>query len=165
MQWNQLVLVTGIWRNINDFEDPKISLVRNWCATLFQEVKAIGYYFFKVLLNKETVRSLFCLALKLLNCKSWLAAFTNVPSSAVWYVVSPGEIEAINSTLRLRNVFCFFLAFDFRFCVVIRFSSPPQRPMTSDFEGFSIPDFIHYIYFPILILEKEPVFSLLNVQC
>ena len=38
------------------------------------------------------------------------------------------------------------------------FSSPPQRPMTSDFEGFSIPDFIHYIYFPILILEKEPVF-------
>ena len=38
------------------------------------------------------------------------------------------------------------------------FSSPPQRPMTSDFEGFSIPDFIHYIFFPILILEKEPVF-------
>ena len=60
-----------------------------------------------------------------------------------------------------------FLAFDFcRFCVVHSvFSSPPQRPMTSDFEGFSIPDFIHYIYFPILILEKEPVFSLLNVQC
>jgi len=28
--------------------------------------------------------------------------------------------------------------------------------MTSDFEGFSITDFIHYIYFPILILEKEP---------
>ena len=37
----------------------------------------------------------------------------------------------------------------------------PQQPMTSDFEGFSIPDFIHYIYFPILILEKEPVFSFL----
>ena len=34
--------------------------------------------------------------------------------------------------------------------------------MTSDFEGFPIPDFTHYIYFPILILEKEPVFSLLN---
>ena len=44
-------------------------------------------------------------------------------------------------------------------------SSTPQRPMTSDFEGFSIPDFIHYIYFLILILVKEPVFSLLNVQC
>ena len=58
----------------------------------------------------------------------------------------------------LRDLFCFaFLAFDFsRFSVF--FSSPPQRPMTSDFEGFSIPDYIHYIYFPILILEKEPVF-------
>ena len=33
--------------------------------------------------------------------------------------------------------------------------------MTSDFAGFSIQDFIHYIYFPILILEKEPVFPLL----
>ena len=38
------------------------------------------------------------------------------------------------------------------------FSSSPQRPMTPDVEGFSIPDFIHYISFPILILEKEPVF-------
>ena len=28
-------------------------------------------------------------------------------------------------------------------------SSPPLRPMTSDFEGFSTPDFIHYIFFPI----------------
>ena len=50
-------------------------------------------------------------------------------------------------------------------CGHFLFSSQPQRPMTSDFEGFSIPDFIHNIYFPILILEKEPVFSLLNVQC
>jgi len=33
--------------------------------------------------------------------------------------------------------------------------------MTSDFEGVSIPDFIHYIFFPILILEKEPVFPFL----
>ena len=41
------------------------------------------------------------------------------------------------------------------------FSSPPQRSMTSDFEGFSIPDFIHYLYFPILILEIEPVFPFL----
>jgi len=30
--------------------------------------------------------------------------------------------------------------------------------MTSDFEGFSIQDCIYYIYFPILILEKESVF-------
>ena len=53
------------------------------------------------------------------------------------------------------NSLCVFLAIDFcRFCVVI----PPQRPMTSDFEGFSIPDCIHYIYFPIFILKKWPVF-------
>ena len=33
--------------------------------------------------------------------------------------------------------------------------------MTSNFEGFSSLDFIHYIYFPILILKKEPVFCFL----
>ena len=54
------------------------------------------------------------------------------------------------------------LAFDFcRLCVVIRFNIPATTAMTSDFEGFSIPDFIHYIYFLILILEKEPVFPFL----
>ena len=41
------------------------------------------------------------------------------------------------------------------------FPSPPQRPMTSDFEGFSISDVIHFIYFPILILGKESVFPFL----
>ena len=42
----------------------------------------------------------------------------------------------------------FFLAFDFLSVLLGHsfFSSPPQRPMTFDFEGFSIPDFIHYIY-------------------
>ena len=34
-----------------------------------------------------------------------------------------------------------------------------------DFCLFSIPDFIQGIYVLILTLEKEPVFSLLNVQC
>ena len=62
----------------------------------------------------------------------------------------------------LKHFIFFFIAFDFcQFCVVNRFSSPPQRPMTSDFKVFSIPDFIHYIYFPSLILEKEPVFPFL----
>ena len=60
----------------------------------------------------------------------------------------------------IRSLFWVFLAFDFcRFCMVIWFLlSLTQRPMTSDFEGFSIPDFIHYIFFPILTLQKEPVF-------
>ena len=46
-------------------------------------------------------------------------------------------------------LFFYFLAIDF--LSVLRghlvFSSPPQRPMTSDFEGFSIPDVIHFIFF------------------
>ena len=49
----------------------------------------------------------------------------------------------------------YFYFFSVRRLSVLRghsfFSSPPKRPMTSDFEGFSIPDFIHYIYFSILI--------------
>jgi len=36
--------------------------------------------------------------------------------------------------------------------------------MTSDFEGFSIPDLISHIYFPILILEKEPPFLVFSAK-
>ena len=58
--------------------------------------------------------------------------------------------------------------FSVRLCWFLRghsfFSSPPQRPMTSNFEGFSIPDLIHFICFPILILEKEPVFPFLMLK-
>ena len=43
----------------------------------------------------------------------------------------------------------FFCFFSVRLLSVLRghsfFPSPPQWPMTSDFEGFSIPYFIHYI--------------------
>ena len=44
------------------------------------------------------------------------------------------------------------------------FFTPPQRPMTSNFEGF-LYQILSITLFLILILEKEPVFSLLNVQC
>ena len=64
----------------------------------------------------------------------------------------------------LCNKFFVFVFFSVRLLPVLCDHSV-FRPMTSDFEGFSIPDFIHYIYFLILILEKEPVFSILNVQC
>ena len=47
-----------------------------------------------------------------------------------------------------RKVFFFF---SIQLLSVLRghsvFASSPQWPMTSDFEGFSIPDFIHYIFF------------------
>ena len=48
------------------------------------------------------------------------------------------------------------------FCVVIRLFHTRHNgkwPPTS--KDFSISDLIHYLYFPILILEKEPVFPLL----
>ena len=83
----------------------------------------------------------------------------------------PFSVSQLYNDYNLLDVSCFFVCvfFSVQLLSVLRghtvFSSPPQRPMTSDFEGFSIPDFIHYIYFPILILEKEPVYSLLNVQC
>ena len=51
-----------------------------------------------------------------------------------------------------------------RFCVLIRFFHPRhngQWPPTSK----DLLSQMLSIYFPILILEKEPVFSLLNVQC
>ena len=70
-----------------------------------------------------------------------------------------------HNVYRAMIVFLFvFLAFEFcRFCMIIRFFH--QRQMTSNFEGFSIPDCIHYILFPILILQKEPVFPCFNVEC
>ena len=61
-------------------------------------------------------------------------------------------------------VFCFFSV---QLLSVLHghlfFSSPSQRPMTSAFKGFSIPDLIHYIYFPILILEKRA--SIFPFEC
>ena len=83
-----------------------------------------------------------------------------------------GKLEthkSIPEKLNFQSSQFLFFYFSVRLLSVLRghsvFSSPPQRPITSDFAGFSIPDFIHYIYVPILILEKEPVFSILNVQC
>ena len=53
----------------------------------------------------------------------------------------------------------FYICFSVRLLSVLRghsvFSSPPQCPMTSDSEWFSIPDFIHYIYFPVLRLKSQ----------
>ena len=65
---------------------------------------------------------------------------------------------------RLTVLLLLFLAFNFcRFCVFVHFFSfPPQRSMPSDFEGFPIPDCIHYFYFPTWILEKEAVFPYLT---
>ena len=65
-------------------------------------------------------------------------------------------------------VFLFFLAFDFcRFSVVIRFFHPSHNgqwpPSSKDFRSQILS--ITFIFLIILILEKEPVFSLFNVEC
>ena len=65
------------------------------------------------------------------------------------------------------NLLYFLWFFSVRLLSVLRghsfFHPRHNGQVTSDFEGFSIPDFIHYIkfYFPILNLEKEPVFPFL----
>ena len=64
-------------------------------------------------------------------------------------------------TRALRHIFLFFLRSTFvssGWSFV--FSSPPQRPMTSDFQDFYT-RFYPLHYFPIFILEKEPVFPFL----
>ena len=68
----------------------------------------------------------------------------------------------IQCTLSPFDLF-FLLFFSVRLLSVLRrhlvFSSPLQRPMTSDFEGFSIPDFIHYIcFFYLNSWERASIF-------
>ena len=63
--------------------------------------------------------------------------------------------------------FVFFLASDFLLVLCSQslfFSSPPQGPMTSDFEGF-LSQILSITFLTILILEREPVFPFFNVEC
>ena len=61
-----------------------------------------------------------------------------------------------------NKVFKKKIVFDFcRFCVVIRFFISATTANDLPLWRIFIPDCIHYIYFPILILEKEPVFPFL----
>ena len=93
--------------------------------------------------------------------------YIDINTSLIWPNFSS---SLVISDLIIHNLFTFKKnLFSVRLLSVRRghlgFSSPPQRPMISDFEGFSIPDFIHYIYLSILILETGPVFPFFNVQC
>ena len=77
------------------------------------------------------------------------------------------QLHFFEHVSKLRIFFRFF--FSVQLLSILRghsvFSSPPQRQMNFNFAGFSIPDVTHYIYFfPVLILEKEPVFSLFIVE-
>ena len=93
----------------------------------------------------------------------FLATNTDTAHRYMW-VNDTGEVRTdggytnIASKKRTSNL-CKYLvsSFFFSFCFfrllsVLRghsiFPSPPRRSMTSDFEGFSIPDLIHYIFVP-----------------
>ena len=60
----------------------------------------------------------------------------------------------------------FFLTFDFcRFCVInLFFSSPPQRPMTSDSEGFPS-QMLSITVLSYLYSSERASISLFNVEC
>ena len=56
----------------------------------------------------------------------------------------------------------FFLAFDLS---VLRFFITATTANDLRLRRIFIPDFIHDFFYPILILEKEPVFPFFNVEC
>ena len=66
------------------------------------------------------------------------------------------------------SFFLFFFSFYFCLLSFLRghsvFPSLPQRPMTSDFEGFSIPDIIHYIFFYLNSSERAGIFPFLMLS-
>ena len=71
----------------------------------------------------------------------------------VWKIIFLKSDAVVRDTVGCCQGHSFLVFFlSIRLLSVLRghsfFLSPPQRPMTSDFEGFPIPDFIHYIYFP-----------------
>ena len=73
------------------------------------------------------------------------------PLVTLYTVLSQDCLEGFHKVIfqEKQFLFCFFsVRLQSVLCGHLVFSSPPQRPMTSDFKGFSIPDFIHYIFFP-----------------
>ena len=82
--------------------------------------------------------------------------------SIVWYSI----IQEFNKTVCLNRIL-FFLggAFDFcGFCVIIHFFIPVTTANDIWLRRISIPEFIHYIFCPIIILQKEPVFPSLMLS-
>ena len=65
-----------------------------------------------------------------------------------------------------QSFFLYFLTFDFcQFCVVIRFFIPATTANDLQLRKHFYPRSYPLHFCPILILKKEPVLSLLNVQC
>ena len=76
-----------------------------------------------------------------------------------------GNICIIVYKLVYIDWLAFFLAFDFcLFCVAIRFFIRVTTANDHQLRRISIPEFIHYIFCPIFILEKEPVYPFLMLS-
>ena len=74
------------------------------------------------------------------------------------FVIIKLSSRSLNPT-KVPIVSFFCLAFDFcQFCVVINFFIPATTANDLWLRRISIPDLIHYIFCPIFILEKEPIF-------
>ena len=132
--------------------------------TVFRKVKNQNLLYNKILFNMNRLPSTLStivfacpslVILKMCNIKLFIMALLHWRTLVMRY-----------SVIFKKKCSFYFLAFDFCwFCVVILFSSSATTANDLRLQRISIPDLIHYIYFPILIPEKEPVFSLLNVQC
>ena len=107
-------------------------------------------------------------SVKILQISLWFIQFYCFEVGGHWVVVA--GMRKLNDHAEPWNIIKSHSTAMVFFSVQLFVGSAWSIPITTandlqTSKDFSIPDFIHYIYFPILILEKEPVFSLLNVQC
>ena len=97
---------------------------------------------------------------------SW--THTMVISEHTWLFASVGYPFNLINTDDRHTRFFVCVCFSVRFLSLPRghsdFSYSPQRPMTSDFEGFSIPHFIHYIYFEKFLRKSRRYFPFLTLS-
>ena len=123
-------------------------------------------------------------------CKSKIRQCTHIINSFKWYIVHVSwelilfdkvinalifvnrndKSTSVNSAEGDHDVMTSFVSvfFSVRLLSVLRghsfFSSPPQRPMTSDFEGF-LYQILSITLFSYLNSWERASISLLNVQC
>ena len=106
-----------------------------------------NYKYFVTFITKRRIRKIVQMW-----CKSW----------NIWSDENVYELLCMIRINIWHKRSIFLTLFSVRLLSVLRghsvFSSPSQQPMTSDFEAFSIQDVIHYIYFPILILENTVLY-------
>ena len=147
-----LALDTQVPLSVNDKAQitRSLTILKTYCNTNIKQIKALLSCFY-------------------ISNKNWLIFYFKTDSSnaytGIWlvrYKLSQQHIRKYHFPTKITIPVCValdlhqftiflsnFLKIDL--LSVLRghsvFSSPPQRPMPSDFEGFSIPDFIHYIIY------------------